>query len=173
MKLEVLENIISVQEAAEIWGMSAERVKKLAQNGDIYAKKIGNTWVIDKYQRNPRRYNKGKKTSVHYEALKLNAKVFDELVFTKNPVFRVVEDYEDGMYAVYVYFNVSILKKGAKWDSAYTARKILLDLDTGEDLDISFDCDDLLSFDNDFIKHIDTESTRVAKRCYDVFMQRL
>lgn len=49
----MLENIMGVEEAAELWGLSPGYVKNLCADGKIKAKKIGKTWVIDKTQDNP------------------------------------------------------------------------------------------------------------------------
>ena len=48
-----LHNIIGVEEAAELWGLSAGYIKNLCADEKIIAKKIGKTWVIDKNQDNP------------------------------------------------------------------------------------------------------------------------
>lgn len=50
-----LDNIMGVDEASEIWGLSPGYIKNLAAEGKINAKKIGKTWVIDKDQPNPKR----------------------------------------------------------------------------------------------------------------------
>lgn len=47
---------MGVHDAAELWGLSADHVKLLAKRGDIEARKIGKTWIIDKNQHNPRQY---------------------------------------------------------------------------------------------------------------------
>lgn len=57
----ILDEIIGVQEASELWGLSADRIKQLCQTGEIEAKKIGKTWVILKNQQNPKKYNTGVK----------------------------------------------------------------------------------------------------------------
>lgn len=44
------ENIIGVEEAAKITGLSPGYIKNLCAAGKIKAKKIGNVWVIDKGQ---------------------------------------------------------------------------------------------------------------------------
>lgn len=49
----MLDNIIGVEEAADLWGLSPGYVKNLCAHGKIHAKKIGKTWVIDKAQENP------------------------------------------------------------------------------------------------------------------------
>ncbi|MFE7378528.1 helix-turn-helix domain-containing protein [Bacillus cereus] len=43
-----LHNVIGVHEAASILNASPGHVKNLCAQGKIVAKKIGNTWVIDK-----------------------------------------------------------------------------------------------------------------------------
>ncbi|PGD63010.1 helix-turn-helix domain-containing protein [Bacillus wiedmannii] len=43
-----LHNVIGVHEAATILNSSPGHVKNLCAQGKIVAKKIGNTWVIDK-----------------------------------------------------------------------------------------------------------------------------
>lgn len=49
----MLENIIGVEEAAKLWGLSPGYIKNLCAEGKIKAKKIGKTWIIDKNQVNP------------------------------------------------------------------------------------------------------------------------
>lgn len=44
----MLNNIIGVNEASEITGLSPGTVKNYCAEGKIVAKKIGQTWVIDK-----------------------------------------------------------------------------------------------------------------------------
>lgn len=51
--MNVLDQIMSVAEAAEKWGMSQVNVKKLCQNGKVNARKIGRDWVLEKDQPNP------------------------------------------------------------------------------------------------------------------------
>lgn len=53
----MLENIIGVEEASKLWGLSPGYIKNLCAQGKIKAKKIGNTWVIDKTQPNPSQGN--------------------------------------------------------------------------------------------------------------------
>ncbi|HDR6957143.1 MULTISPECIES: hypothetical protein [Bacillus cereus group] len=49
-----LEHIMGVKEAGEMWGLSADRVKGLCQSGEVIAKKVGNSWILDKNQPNPK-----------------------------------------------------------------------------------------------------------------------
>lgn len=49
-----LENIIGVEEASQLWGLSPGYIKNLCAEGRLKAKKIGKTWIIDKNQPNPR-----------------------------------------------------------------------------------------------------------------------
>jgi len=68
--VNVLDQIMGVQEAAELWGLSADRVKGMCQSGDVKAKKIGNSWVLDRNQTNPKKYRKGEdKMKVFYEGI--------------------------------------------------------------------------------------------------------
>ncbi|WEG14177.1 helix-turn-helix domain-containing protein [Pullulanibacillus sp. KACC 23026] len=53
--MSVLDQIMGVKEAGELWGLSADRVKAICQSGEVEAKKIGKTWIIDKNQPNPKR----------------------------------------------------------------------------------------------------------------------
>ena len=62
------DNIGDTKQAAELWSMTDENVKKLAQKGAINAKKIGTSWAVDLSQPNPkqltgdfRHYSKYKK----------------------------------------------------------------------------------------------------------------
>lgn len=49
-----LANVIGVEEASELWGLSPGYIKNLCADGKIKAKKIGKTWVIEKNQPNPK-----------------------------------------------------------------------------------------------------------------------
>lgn len=44
----MLENMIGVEEAANILGLSPGTVKNMCAAGKLPAKKIGKTWIIDK-----------------------------------------------------------------------------------------------------------------------------
>lgn len=52
--MNILDQIISVQEAAEMWGLSPDHVKLLCRTGEVEAKKIGNSWAVLKDQENPK-----------------------------------------------------------------------------------------------------------------------
>jgi len=60
--MTVLDQIISVQEAADTWGLSPDHVKKLCRDGDVKAKKIGNSWAVLKNQENPKQRGRRKMT---------------------------------------------------------------------------------------------------------------
>lgn len=49
-----LDQIMGVQEAAKLWGLSPDRVKGLCQASKVEARKIGNSWVLLKDQPNPK-----------------------------------------------------------------------------------------------------------------------
>ncbi|WP_242326068.1 helix-turn-helix domain-containing protein [Bacillus cereus group sp. BfR-BA-01318] len=59
-KRNPLSEIMGVVEAAELWGLSAARVKGLCQAGKVKCKKIGNSWVLVKNQPNPKSIKKNK-----------------------------------------------------------------------------------------------------------------
>lgn len=63
--MSTLDKIMGVVEAAEKWGLSADRVKGLCQKGEIECKKIGNSWVIIKDQKNPKKRFKKEKPSAN------------------------------------------------------------------------------------------------------------
>ncbi|PFC85163.1 DNA-binding protein [Bacillus anthracis] len=52
MRSKTLSNVIGVKEACSISRLSAGYIKKLCVAGEITAKKIGKTWIIDKEQFN-------------------------------------------------------------------------------------------------------------------------
>lgn len=54
--MNVLDLVMGVSEAAEMWGLGMDRVKRLCQEGEVECKKIGKTWVILKDQHNPKKY---------------------------------------------------------------------------------------------------------------------
>lgn len=58
MKINPLDQIMGVQEASELWDMSADHIKALCSSGNLMSRKIGKTWVILKDQPNPRQRNK-------------------------------------------------------------------------------------------------------------------
>lgn len=53
--MNILDRVIGVREAAELWGLSPGTVKNLCAAGTVRAKKIGPTWVIDSQQETPAR----------------------------------------------------------------------------------------------------------------------
>jgi hypothetical protein len=54
----MLENVIGVKEASLLWGLEPSYIKNLCAEGKVISKKIGNTWVIDKNQVNPKKLKK-------------------------------------------------------------------------------------------------------------------
>lgn len=54
----MLDNIIGVEEASKLWGLSPGTIKNYCAEGKIISKKIGKTWVIDKNQENPSKLKK-------------------------------------------------------------------------------------------------------------------
>ena len=57
---DILSYIADTKTAGDTWGLTDERVKQLAREGLIKAKKIGTSWAIDMRQNNPKTYRKEK-----------------------------------------------------------------------------------------------------------------
>jgi len=53
-KKSLLDNLISADKAAEMWKLSPGTVKNMCADGKVDAVKVGNVWVIDKRQPNPK-----------------------------------------------------------------------------------------------------------------------
>ncbi|MET1134704.1 helix-turn-helix domain-containing protein [Bacillus subtilis] len=53
--MSVLDKIMGVDEASELWGLSPGYIKNLCANSKIECKKIGKTWIISKEQPNPKK----------------------------------------------------------------------------------------------------------------------
>ena len=51
-----INKVMDIEEASEFWGMSKARIKTLCADGAIIARKVGRVWIIEKNQRNPRKY---------------------------------------------------------------------------------------------------------------------
>jgi hypothetical protein len=43
-----LDDLISLQEAAKIGGLSADHLRRLVEHGDLWGKKIGRNWITSK-----------------------------------------------------------------------------------------------------------------------------
>lgn len=52
-KNNILDQVIGVEEAAELWNLSPGYIKNLCAEGKVQAKKIGKTWIIARDQENP------------------------------------------------------------------------------------------------------------------------
>lgn len=48
-----LNNVVGVEDASKLWGLSPGTIKNYCAEGKIISKKIGNTWIIEKNQPNP------------------------------------------------------------------------------------------------------------------------
>lgn len=71
--MNILTQIIDVQEAAELWGLSPDHVKRLCRTGEVEAKKIGNSWAVVKNQKNPKQ--RGRKTTEEKEVNKMEVTI--------------------------------------------------------------------------------------------------
>jgi len=59
LKDYTLDHVIGTQEAAKMWNISQDHVKRLCREGRCFSKQIGNTWIVHKDQPNPSTYKKG------------------------------------------------------------------------------------------------------------------
>ena len=53
MPNKTLDNIMGVNEAAELWSLKPGTIKNLCAAGKVIARKIDNRWIIEKNQPNP------------------------------------------------------------------------------------------------------------------------
>ncbi|WP_410055492.1 helix-turn-helix domain-containing protein [Paenibacillus sp. 3LSP] len=51
--MNLLEQIMGTEEAAKLWGLSQDHIKRLCREGKVKCIRIGKTWVLDKNQPNP------------------------------------------------------------------------------------------------------------------------
>jgi hypothetical protein len=49
----ILDKIMGVNEAAQLWSLKPGTIKNLCAAGKVVARKIDNRWIIDKTQPNP------------------------------------------------------------------------------------------------------------------------
>ena len=56
--MKPLECIASVQDAAKLWNLNPDHLKRLCEQGRVEAVKLGKMWIIDITQPNPSRYRK-------------------------------------------------------------------------------------------------------------------
>lgn len=49
-----LNRVMGTEEAAGIWGLSADRIKALCQQGKVKSRRIGKHWIIDRNQPSPK-----------------------------------------------------------------------------------------------------------------------
>lgn len=52
--MNILDKVMGVDEASELWSLSPGYIKNLAAEGKIEARKIGKTWILSKDQANPK-----------------------------------------------------------------------------------------------------------------------
>ena len=52
--MNILDKVIGVDEASELWGLSPGYIKNLCAEGKVEARKIGKTWILSKNQENPK-----------------------------------------------------------------------------------------------------------------------
>lgn len=103
-----LDHIMGVVEAGELWGLSPDRVKGLCQKGEVKAIKIGNSWVLDKNQPNPkggRRMNKETFAVTVEEQPGTPYPTKHKEVETEQEAIELAEKWADENKEEYVYIN--------------------------------------------------------------------
>lgn len=55
VNINPLDQIMSCQEAAELWNLNPDYIRELCNKGKVKAKNIGKTWIIDRNQPNPKK----------------------------------------------------------------------------------------------------------------------
>lgn len=80
------DDFVSVPDAAELWGLSADHVKKLCRDGEVDSKKIGNSWVVSTRQKNPKIYRKEKELKETLKAIENG-----EVKLSSEPTYYEIE----------------------------------------------------------------------------------
>lgn len=93
-----LKYIMGTEEAARMWGFSPDHVKRMCRDGKVKAIHIGNTWVLDSTQPNPKKSK---------EELKMNK---NELIKQVNEItngerFTTPEQLENLQEVPYLYVD--------------------------------------------------------------------
>ena len=55
---DIMERIMTTEEAGEIWDLSQVRIKHLCSDGQVIARKRGKTWLLLREQPNPKQRNR-------------------------------------------------------------------------------------------------------------------
>ncbi|MGE1217662.1 hypothetical protein [Bacillus toyonensis] len=120
-KWSPLDHIMGVKEAGEMWGLSADRVKGLCQSDEVIAKKVGNSWILDKNQQNPKG---GRKIRLGGEKMRI----------WEREGYKVVEENFDGELHAFAVIKgeevVTTITPGTIEDM----NQIIEDLNDGEDV---------------------------------------
>ncbi|MCM3271131.1 helix-turn-helix domain-containing protein [Paenibacillus elgii] len=54
---KLMDQIMTTEEASELWGLNQDHIKRLCSSGKIVARKRGKTWLLLKDQPNPSQKN--------------------------------------------------------------------------------------------------------------------
>ena len=107
--MNILDQIMGVREAADMWGLSPDRVKGLCQSGEVKARKIGNSWVLLKDQPNPkRRDHMRQKETFTVELLKehwVDIPEQSETVYDEQEAIEIAEKWAETHSDKYVYIR--------------------------------------------------------------------
>lgn len=75
--MNILDQIMGVEEAAELWRLTPGTIKNYCASGRVISKKIGKTWVIVKDQKNPKQVRMSEMRVWEREGYTVEEKAFD------------------------------------------------------------------------------------------------
>ncbi|TCP32201.1 hypothetical protein EV207_101179 [Scopulibacillus darangshiensis] len=116
--MSILDQIMGVKEAGELWGLSPDRVKGLCQAGDIEAKKIGKTWIIFKDQPNPKRRNYVRHKETFAVVVKkedwMDEVEYSDTVYDESEAMELAQKWAEEHKEMYVYIEYHRASDGQK-----------------------------------------------------------
>lgn len=100
--MNILDKVIGVKEASKITGLAEGTIKNYCASGDIKAKKIGKTWVIDKIKLE----ESMKMKTLNYTGMEYNERQVDVELHVKD-FEKVLDMYENLKYYDHVTENIT------------------------------------------------------------------
>src|SRR5690625_562018 len=100
--MDILDKVIGVKEASKITGLAEGTIKNYCASGDIKAKKIGKTWVIDKIKLE----ESMKMKTLNYTGMEYNERQVDVELHVKD-FEKVLDMYENLKYYDHVTENIT------------------------------------------------------------------
>jgi hypothetical protein len=107
--MSILDQIMGVKEAGELWGLSPDRVKGLCQSGEVKAKKIGNSWALVKNQPNPKRRDYVRHAESFTVVVKrehwIDEAEYSDTVYNEGEAVDLAEKWSKEHHEMYVYIE--------------------------------------------------------------------